>query len=53
MKTYNKVMNAFSLVTLILGLVAVGITAVYLVSRFISDRAYHKKWKDYDDCGIA
>ncbi len=53
MKAYNKVLGAFSLVTLILGLVAVGITAVYLVSRFISDRAYNKKWSDYDDCGVA
>mgnify|MGYP001024589055 CR=1 FL=1 len=45
--------NVFSVISLVLGLVAVTTTAVYLVYRFLSDKAYHDKWKDYDDCGLA
>lgn len=45
--------NAFSVVSLVLGLVTVTIAAVYLVYRFLSDKAYHKRWSDYDDCGLA
>lgn len=49
----NQKSNAFSIVSLILGLVGVVIATLYLVYRFLSDRAYHRKWKDYDDCGLA
>lgn len=45
--------NAFSVVSLVVGLVAVVMAALYLVYRFLSDKAYHDKWKDYDDCGLA
>lgn len=49
----KKGSNAFSVVSLVLGLVGVVVAALYLVYRFLSDRAYHEKWKDYDDCGLA
>ena len=35
---------AFSLVSMILGLVTVVLAAVYLVFRFVSDRSYRRKW---------
>jgi hypothetical protein len=45
--------NVFSIVSLILGLVGAVFAILYLVYRFLSDRAYQKKWQDYDDCGLA
>lgn len=35
---------AFSLVALILSLVALGVTAVAVVYRYLSERAFYKKW---------
>lgn len=49
----EKRTNAFSVVALVLGLTGAAVAAMYMVCRFLSDRAYHKKWKDYDDCGLA
>ena len=51
--TQKKKTNGFSIVSLVLGLVTLVVAALYLVYRFLSDRAYHEKWKDYDDCGLA
>lgn len=45
--------NVFSVVALVLGLVGVVVAALYMIYRFLSDRAYQEKWKDYDDCGLA
>ena len=45
--------GAFAIVSFILGLVTLSTAALYLVYRFLSDRAYYKKWKDYEDCGLA
>ena len=49
----KKKTNALSVASLVLGLVSLVVAALYLVYRFLSDRAYHEKWKDYDDCGLA
>lgn len=45
--------NVFSVISLVVGLIAVAMTGLYMVYRFLSDKAYHDKWKDYDDCGLA
>ena len=45
--------NAFSIIALVLGLISVVVAALYMIYRFLSDRAYQEKWKDYDDCGLA
>lgn len=40
----------------ITGLLAVALIATasaYLISKFVSERTYRKKWEDYDDCGLA
>lgn len=29
------------------------ITAGYSIYRYASERAYHERWKDYNDCGLA
>ncbi len=41
-----------SILTLLLGFAAVATTLAYLVFRFFDDRSYHRKWADYDDCGV-
>ncbi len=45
--------NAIAIVTLVLGLASLAAAIVYFGYRFLNDRAYTKKWQDYDDCGIA
>jgi hypothetical protein len=45
--------NIFSVASLVVGLAAVVMAGLYLVYRFLDERAYHEKWKDYDDCGLA
>lgn len=52
-KQSKPLSGAMTIVTLVLGMVALSIGAVYLVYRFLNDRAYYRKWKEYDDCGIA
>lgn len=29
------------------------ISAAYISSKLISERAYRQKWEDYDECGLA
>ncbi|MCI8648812.1 MAG: hypothetical protein HFG20_01700 [Anaerotruncus sp.] len=29
------------------------VTAGYLVYRHLNERAYRKRWEDYNDCGFA
>lgn len=28
-------------------------SAAYILYRTMSNRAYHEKWKDYDECGLS
>ena len=51
-KVQGRKSMAFSLVSMILGLVTVVLAAVYLVFRFVSDRSYRRKWQDYEECGL-
>ncbi|WMJ23956.1 hypothetical protein RBG61_04615 [Paludicola sp. MB14-C6] len=41
------------IISLLLGLAVVATTAAYLIYRYTSEKAYRKKWKDYDECGLA
>lgn len=41
------------IISLLLGLAVVATTAAYVLYKFASDRAYKKKWQDYDECGLA
>ncbi len=29
------------------------ISAAYVSSKLINERAYRQKWEDYDECGLA
>lgn len=42
--------TAFAVIGALLLVVA---SAGYIVFRIVSEKAYNKKWKDYDECGIA
>lgn len=41
------------IVSFLLGIAVVATTAAYILYRYTSDKAYRKKWKDYDECGLA
>ncbi len=45
-------MEKRSFVTLVLGIMTLLSAGAYLVYRYVSERAYREKWKDYDDCGM-
>lgn len=40
-------------VSLLLTIAMLAITCAAIVYRYASDRSHHKKWQDYDDCGLA
>ncbi len=42
----------FSVVSVLLGVAAIATTAAYFLHKLASERAYHNKWKEYDECGI-
>ena len=46
-------LEIMSAVSLALGLLTLFTGMAYLVYRFLSDRAYRAKWKDYEDCGVV
>lgn len=41
--------TAFAVIGALLLVVA---SAGYIVFRVVSEKAYNKKWSDYDECGI-
>lgn len=45
-------LEIMSAVSLVLGVLTLLSGMTYLVYRFLSDRAYRAKWKDYEDCGV-
>lgn len=40
-------------ISLLLGIAVIATTTAYVLYRYVSDKAYKKKWKDYDECGLA
>lgn len=58
---YNMKMNdslevskkQIPIVSLLLGIAVIATTTAYVLYRYSSDKAYRKKWKDYDECGLA
>ncbi|MEG0571215.1 MAG: hypothetical protein RR497_06180 [Oscillospiraceae bacterium] len=41
------------IISFLLGIAVIASAAAYIIYRYMSDKAYHEKWKDYDDCGLA
>lgn len=41
-----------SIISILLGIAVVVTTTAYLISRHMRDKAYRRKWKDYEDCGL-
>lgn len=42
-----------TMISILLGVAVIATTSAYLIFKFVSERTYRKKWKDYDDCGLA
>ncbi len=42
-----------SSILLLLTIAVVALTSACMIFKYSSNRSYHKKWKDYDDCGLA
>lgn len=40
-------------IALLITIAILAITSAVYIFKYASDRSYHKKWKDYDDCGLA
>lgn len=40
-------------IALLVTIAILAITSAVYIFKYASDRSYHKKWKDYDDCGLA
>lgn len=40
-------------ISLLLGIAVIATTTAYILYRYASDKAYRRKWKDYDECGLA
>lgn len=40
-------------ISLLLGIAVLATTAAYIIYRYASEKAYRKKWRDYDECGLA
>lgn len=53
LKRENDEKFAFlTIFSVLLGFAAVATTAAFLLIRFFIDKAYQKRWSDYDDCGV-
>lgn len=40
-------------ISLLLGIAVIATTAAYVIYKYVSDKAYNRKWKDYDECGLV
>ena len=49
----KRLKGALSLITVLLGFACVATTISYLILKGYSDRDYRRRWKDYNDCGLA
>lgn len=49
----EKENKGVSVISILLGAAVVATTSAYLIFKFVSERTYRRKWKDYDDCGLA
>ncbi|MCL2089268.1 MAG: hypothetical protein FWH14_07270 [Oscillospiraceae bacterium] len=43
----------FRIMTTLLAIAAVTTTVAYFIFRSVSNNAHKRKWRDYDDCGLA
>lgn len=54
MKDSGKSAPLFTLVIpLVVTVLVACITAGYCLYRYLNERAYRERWKDYNDCGLA
>lgn len=49
----EKNKKSIPIISILLGIAVIATTAAYIIFKVISERTYRRKWKDYDDCGLA
>ena len=49
----EKSKTTIPIISLLLTIAALAMTSAYVLYKYTSDRSYRRKWKDYDDCGLA
>ena len=49
----EKTKTTLPIISLLLMIAALAMTSAYVLYKYPSDRSYRRKWKDYDDCGLA
>lgn len=49
----EKSKTTVPIISLLLTIAALAMTSAYVLYKYTSDRSYRRKWKDYDDCGLA
>ncbi len=49
----EKTKPTLPIISLLLTIAAIAMTSAYVLYKYTSDRSYRRKWKDYDDCGLA
>ncbi|MFZ2537758.1 MAG: hypothetical protein WAX04_02505 [Oscillospiraceae bacterium] len=52
-ETIEKDRKNTTVISIVLGIAVIASTSAYLIFKFVSERTYRRKWKDYDDCGLA
>lgn len=48
-----KLKTSVPIITLLLTIAVLAVTCALTIYKYASDRSYHRKWEDYDDCGLA
>ncbi len=49
----GKLKSSIPVISLLLTIAVLAVTCASIVFRYASERSYHRRWKDYDDCGLA
>ncbi len=49
----GKMRSSAPFIALLITIAILAITSAVYIFKYTSYRSYHRKWKDYDDCGLA
>ncbi len=52
-KSLNEIMEEQkSVITLIFGIIVATVAVCLMLNKYITDKVYEAKWREYDDCGM-
>lgn len=53
LKQLNKIIQKQKpIIMLLLGVVVATVTICLVLNKYITEKVYEAKWRDYDDCGV-